>query len=142
MYMHTMLRKILQRKLWVILIMIFAVHLFFRFYQLEERNPFGWDQVDNAWAAKNIIVEHKWPLVGMVAKQNTGFYIGPLYYYFIAPFYWIFNLDPIASPIAAGITSIVSFFVLFFITKKLFSFNVALMASFINTVSFFTISAD
>ena len=126
----------------LLLLMIFAVHLFFRFYQLEERNSFGWDQVDFAWAAKNIIVDHNLPLVGMVVKQNTGFFVGPLYYYLNAFFYWIFNLDPIASVIFAGLTSIVFLFTLFFITKKLFSFEVALIAVFINTFCIFVINAD
>lgn len=41
---------------------------------MEVLNPFGWDQVDNAWAAQNMIVNHKFPLLGMVAKQNSGIY--------------------------------------------------------------------
>ena len=54
---------------------------------MDQKNPFGYDQVDNAWAAKNIIINHWYPLVGMVAKANSGIYIGPVYYYLIAVFY-------------------------------------------------------
>lgn len=131
-----------RHKQLVFLLVIFIAHIFFRFYLLEERLHFNWDQVDNAWAAKNIIVDHKLPLLGMVAKGNSGFYIGPAYYYLIAIFYWIFDLDPIASGIFAGVTSIFTFFVLFFVIKKLFSYNIALIAVFIHTVSFFIISSD
>ncbi len=121
----------------ILLILIFAAHIFLRFYQLEERAQFNWDQVDNAWAAKNILIEHKLPLLGPYAKgSSSGIQIGPAYYYLITPFYWLFKLDPIASPIFAGITSIFTFFVLFYIIKKLFSFNIALIAVFINTVAF------
>lgn len=126
---------------WIVLI-LFVVHLFFRFYDIENRNLFGFDQVDNAWAAKNIIVDNKFPLVGAPVKQNTGFYLGPAYYYLITPFYWLFNLDPIASGIFAGITSIFTFFTIFFIIKKLFSIDVALIAIFIHTVSLFIVNAD
>ncbi len=42
----------------VILVLIFLFHLFLRFYQLESKNPFGYDQVNYAWAAKNSIVDH------------------------------------------------------------------------------------
>src|SRR2546430_1123074 len=122
---------LLTKKQWALFLSIFALELFFRFYQISERNSFGWDQVDNAWAAKNLLVNHTYPLVGMVAKQNSGFYIGPLYYYVIAIVYWIANLNPIASGIFAGITSIVSFLVIFFVAKKLFSFEVACISSFI-----------
>ena len=86
----------------LILGILFVFHVFFRFYGFEEKHGFSWDQVDNAWAAKNILVEHKFPLVGMVAKQNSGFYIGPMYYYYVAFFYLLTNLDPIASVFIAG----------------------------------------
>jgi len=95
---------------------------------MNNKFPFGWDQVDNAWAAKNLIVDHRIPLVGMVAKHNTGFFIGPVYYYLVAFFYWITNLNPIASQYIALTTSVFTFFVIFFITKKLFNFKVALVA--------------
>lgn len=126
----------------VILLLLFIFHLFFRFYDLDGRTEFRWDQVDNAWAAKNILVNYKLPLVGMQAKQNSGFFIGPAYYYFIVPFYWIFDLDPVASGVIAGVTSIFTFFVLFYITKKLFSTYVALIALFIHTFSFAIITYD
>ncbi len=126
----------------IILLLILIAHIFFRFYLLEERLHFNWDQVDNAWAAKSIIVDHKFPLQGMVAKLNSGFHIGPLYYYLIAFFYWIFNLNPIASAFVAGLTSIFTFFILFYVVKKLFSENVALIAVGIHTVSYFIISSD
>ncbi|MCL4386320.1 MAG: glycosyltransferase family 39 protein [Cyanobacteria bacterium] len=113
-----------------------------RFYQIDTRNGFGWDQVDNAWAAKKIIVDHNFPLLGMVARGNSGIYIGPAYYYLISIFYWFTNLDPIASGIFAGLTSIFTFFTIFFVIKKLFSFNMALIAVFINTISFFAIMFD
>jgi hypothetical protein len=99
--------KFLQKnKFLVILVTIFLFEVFLRFYQIDLKNPFGYDQVDNAWAAKNIIVNHWFPLVGMVAKGNSNIYIGPAYYYMIAVVYWIFNLNPIASAVFAGLTSI------------------------------------
>lgn len=129
-------------KRWIVVALLLFFTIFLRSYQLENGYQFTWDQVDNAWAAKNIIVDHDFPLVGMVAKQNTGFYIGPLYYYFITPFYWIFQLDPIASSFIAIVSSIITFFVLFFCIKKIFSFNIALVALFIYSVSFYIVSAD
>ena len=127
---------------WFLFVFIFALEIFLRFYQIAERNPFGWDQVDNAWAAKNIIINHWYPLVGMVAKQNSGFFIGPLYYYAIAVFYFFSNLDPIASGVFAGVTSAISFVILFWITKKLFSFETAIIACFIYTVASYQIIFD
>ena len=118
-----------------LLISFFIVFLILRFYQMEIYNPFGWDQTDNAWAAKKILVDHQFPLSGMVAKGNTGFHIGPLYYYMVAAMYWLTGLDPIASGIFAGITAIIAFFVIYFIVKDLFSRWVAFIAVLIHTIS-------
>ncbi len=126
----------------VLFLIIFILLIFLRFYEIDTRSPFGWDQVDNAWASKNIIVNHELPLVGMVAKQNSGIFIGPIYYYMIAFFYWIFNLDPIASGVFAGVTSIFTFLTLFYITKKIFSVETAFIAIFINTVAYYGIIFD
>lgn len=125
-----------------LILFIFIVSFFLRFYGLDNKYPFEWDQVDNAWAAQNIIVEHKFPLVGFQAKLNSGIYIGPIYYYLISIFYFFTDLDPIASGIFAGVTSIFTFFVVFFIIKKLFSFNVAIIMVFLNTVAYHSIVFD
>jgi 4-amino-4-deoxy-L-arabinose transferase-like glycosyltransferase len=124
---------LIKHKYALILIAIFASEIFLRFYQMDIKNPFGFDQVDNAWAVKKIIVDHTLPLVGMVAKGNSNIYIGPFYYYMIAAVYWIFNLNPIASGVMAGLTSIFTFWVIFYVAKKMFSMEVALFAVFINT---------
>ena len=117
------------------LLLIFVFFIFLRFYLLEAKSSFGWDQVDNAWAAKNIIVDKKLPLVGMQAKGSSGFFIGPYYYYLLVPVYFLTNLDPIASGIFAGITSVISFFIIYFITRSLFSNKIALLAVFFYTAS-------
>jgi len=131
-----------KNKAYLLLIAIFLADVFLRLYQAEIKNPFGYDQVDNAWAAKNFIVNGKWPLVGMVAKTNSGIYIGPLYYYFVSFFYWIFNLNPIASIATSFVSSIITFFVIFYVSKKLFSVEIALIAVLINTFCFRTILFD
>lgn len=126
----------------VIFILIFAAHIFLRFYDFEAINSFTWDQVDTAWASKNMIIDHKFPLVGTPAKLNSGFYTGPLYYYYISFFYFLTNLDPIASGIAAGAASIITFGVIFYVTYKLFSIKIALIATFIHAFSMYVVMLD
>lgn len=131
-----------QKKTFLLILLIFLFELFLRFYHIADKSPFGYDQVDNAWAAKNLIVNHQLPLVGMVAKENSGIYIGPAYYYLISFFYWIYGLNPIASGIFAGITSIFTFWVIYYMGKKLFSTEVAIIALLINTFNFNAILFD
>ncbi len=131
-----------EHKILCFFFLLLALHIFFRFYKLFERASLGWDQVDSAWAAKSILVDKNYWLKGPVVKGNSGIYMGPLYYYLITPFYALTNLDPIASAIFAGITSIISFFVLYFVTQKIFDSRVALIAAFINTFSVAVMSWD
>jgi 4-amino-4-deoxy-L-arabinose transferase-like glycosyltransferase len=120
----------------ILLSVVFFISFFLRAYSMDAKYPFGWDQVGNAWAAKNILINHEFPLIGMVAKGNAGFYIGPIYYYFIAIFYWLTNLNPVASHYVALIANIFTFFTIYFVVKRLFFFRLALLACFINTVAF------
>lgn len=112
------------------------------FYKLESWATFGWDQIDNAWGAARIILAHKYPLLGMVAKGNSGIYMGPLYYYLIAVFYFFTRLDPIASPILAGCTALFSFWVIYNVSRRLFNEKVALISCFIYTFSSSIIQAE
>lgn len=136
------LKKLVKiRSFWIVLV-IFLFELFLRSYQMDLKNPFGYDQVDNAWAAKNLIVNGNLPLVGMVAKANSGIYIGPAYYYIVSFFYWIFNLDPRASLAISVATGIFTFWVIFYVSKKLFSIEFAIIALLLNTFNFKAILFD
>lgn len=127
---------------WAVLGIIFCLFIFTRTYQLLDRSGFGWDQTTIAWAVKHLLVDHQLQLIGMPAKLNTGFYIGPLYYYYAAIFFWLTNLDPIASPLMTVCTAIINFFIIFFVVKKLFNKSIALVAVSILTTSSFLINAD
>jgi len=136
------LRFLKRHKVLVFVFIIFLFELFLRFYQLDQRNPFGYDQTDNAWAAKDILINHNLPLVGMVAKGNSGIYIGPIYYYLISIFYYLTNLNPIASALFAGVTSIFTFWILFYFVKKLINTETAVIAVIINTFCLSAIMFD
>lgn len=135
MWKNKKLKKLLKNKLVWLFVFLFLLHSLLRLYDYEHKNPFGWDQVDNAWAAKNILVNHEFPLRGMQAKLNSGIYIGPYYYYLITPVYFLTNLDPAASAIIAWLTSIITFLTLFYVTKKVFSMEVAYISIILYTVS-------
>lgn len=119
----------------MILISVFVIFVVLRIYQLETRLVFGWDQVVNSWVMKDMFLEGKLPLLGMVAKQNTGFYIGPAYYYLLAPFYLLLGLHPIASGIFALIMSLITGVVFYMTTLRLYTRRVGLIAIGIYAVS-------
>lgn len=125
-----------------LLLILFISFVFLRFYQLEDRMQFSWDQVQNAWAMKDLLVDGKFPLLGMAAKGSSGFYIGPAYYYLLAPFYFIFHLDPVAAGVFVGIVGIITFFTYFVFSKRIFSEIQAIIMVFLYTVSSATVVFD
>ncbi|HXS15369.1 MAG TPA: glycosyltransferase family 39 protein [Candidatus Saccharimonadales bacterium] len=134
-FLHKTLQNIKEYKYsYILFIIIFCLEIFLRFYNYGNLNLFGWDQVEAAWAAKNILVNHSLLLLGPAAKGNSGLFLGPLYFYYVSFFYFFTHLDPLASGIIAGTTSIISSLGLFFILRKLFPLKVAFLALFINTV--------
>ena len=133
---------ITRRKERFLLVSLLILHIFLRFYEIETKSIFRYDQVDSAWAVQRIIVNHSFPLIGPANKLGSGLFVGPLYYYLISIFYFFTNLDPIAAGLFAGVTSIIGFFVIFFVFKKIFSLKVALVGLFINTLTYSSIYFD
>ncbi|MEK6847028.1 MAG: glycosyltransferase family 39 protein, partial [Nanoarchaeota archaeon] len=136
-------RKLASNKWSVILFLfIFFLFIFLRFYEIEERSQFHIDQVNDAWVVKNFIIDGKIPLLGTPARLNSGIFMGPFYYYYLSGFYYLTNLDPVASGIASGVAGVVTLITIFFVARKLFSTKFALIAILIYTVSYAAISAD
>ncbi|MCX8009233.1 MAG: glycosyltransferase family 39 protein, partial [Patescibacteria group bacterium] len=123
-------------------VLIIVLFIFLRFFELEERMQFTWDQVENSWMMKNMLIDGRLPLQGMVAKGNTGFYIGPAYYYLLAPFYKVFDLDPIAGAYFVGIVSLLTLIVLMYLTRKMFNRVTALFAGLLYTITYYIIGFD
>lgn len=126
----------------IALAVIFLCFIVLRFWDIENRMQFTWDQVQNAWVMKDMLIDHKMPLEGMVAKLNSGIHIGPAYYYLLFPFYWAYDLDPVAAGVFAGVIATVTAGVLFVVAKNLFSFKTTLIALAIYTFSTRIIVAD
>lgn len=130
------IQRVFKSKAFLIVLTIFIFGFALRLYQLDLKYPFGYDQVVSAWAAKDVIINHQFPLVGMVAKGNSGIYVGPLYFYFVVLFYYLFNLNPVAFQLIAVVSAALSFFIVFYVTRKLFNTKVAIIALIINTFNF------
>ena len=121
---------------------LLTAFIFLRSYQLETRMSFSFDQVNGAWAAKDALIDHHWPLTGPVAKQNSGFYMAPIYYYILIPFYFVFNLHPIASGVTAVFISCLTFLTIFLAVKNLFNTPIAFIAAYIDLTSVYIINSD
>lgn len=114
-----------------IFLIIIALSIFFRFYQLGERFHFDWDQERDAQVVWQILKEGKLTLIGPRVVGPEAFFLGPLWFYLLVPFYFIFNMDPIAAAFFASSVGVITITALYFLTKSLFGVKEALMATFL-----------
>lgn len=116
-----------QRYSLFLLLLIFLLFSFFRFYNLDQRVIFDWDQERDALAIKQILLEKKLTLIGPQVLGPEGFFLGPYFTYLLTPFYFLTKLHPKAI-ISFIIVYNLGFFTLtFWFLKKLFTRSTALI---------------
>ncbi len=117
---------------WLVLILIFAA--FLRFYQLPQYMRFLGDEGRDVLVVKQMIVDHKWTLLGPTASVG-GFYTGPIYYYFMLPFLWAFSLNPVGPAVMAALFGLATIVLIYYFCRDLFDERVALIAAFLTAIS-------
>ena len=114
---------------------LFGLIFFFRFYKLYEFVTFLSDQGRDAIILKRIITFEHFPAIG--APSSVGqVYLGPFYYYLVAPFLGLFNFDPVGPAVGVALLSIVGIIAAYFVVKKQISSTVALVFLSLVTFSF------
>lgn len=113
-----------------LLILIFIGGTFLRFYRLEEFAIFLADQGRDAIIIKRILTLEHLPAIGPPSSVGQV-YLGPFYYYFIAPWLWFFKFNPVG--LAFGVAFFSSCYILinYFIIKNIFNPQTALISSFL-----------
>ena len=113
------------KKYWYLfLILIISVGLYLRFFNIESIQEFGWDQARDAWKVRDILngkIVLNGPRTGVGHME-----LGPLWFYLLAPFYFITNLDPSGANFLNFFVNIFNFAAIFYVSKKIFNVNAAL----------------
>lgn len=78
------------------LILIFILFCITRFYNIEQRIIFGWDQEQFSTQIWDIVVNHKFTLLGPRVNNDLGFFLAPYLTYLLLPLYLLTNLYPSA----------------------------------------------
>jgi hypothetical protein len=113
---------------------ILATALFLGFYKINELMAFIGDQGWFYLSARDILLSHQIPLVG-IASSHPWLHQGPMWTYLLAFFLWLFNFNPVSGAylsIAFGILSVLGIYLL---GSALFSKRVGLIASLLYAAS-------
>ncbi len=126
--------KSILAKNWLILT-IFIAGIFLRFYNFSGFVTFLGDQGRDAIIIKRILYGQHFPAIG--APTSVGqVYLGPFYYYFIAPWLLIFHFNPLGLAVGVAIFSCAFILINYFIVKELFDDKTALISSFLIAFSY------
>ncbi len=126
----------------VLLTIIFAIFAYFRFYNLDKRIIFDWDQQSFSNDIKNLIVDKNITLIGPRVTDDKGFFLGPYFTYLLAPFYIVSNLHPFGLLPFVVLVNISFFAATFFVIKKIWDTHIALLFLFLWSINPVLISLD
>lgn len=112
-----------KNKLAFLLILIAA---FLRLYRFSDFITFLGDQGRDATIINRMLRFEHFPLIGAPSSIGQVF-LGPFYYYLIAPFLLLFNFNPIGLAFGVFFLSMIALTVIFFILKKEFNLKTPLL---------------
>ena len=127
-----------MKKYWW-LILLTLIGGFFRLYRLEGALQFLGDQGRDALVMYRLLAQGDLPFIGPITSVG-GFYLGPLYYYLMAPWLWLWRFNPVGPAAATAGLGILTVLILYFVAKKLFSRRVGLWAAGLYALSYIAIS--
>jgi 4-amino-4-deoxy-L-arabinose transferase-like glycosyltransferase len=118
----------------VIILLVILLGAYLRLYKISEYMTFLGDEGRDMLVVLHMIVNHKWTLLGPTASVG-GFFLGPIYYYFMLPFVWLFQLDPSGAAIMVALFGIATIYVVYRCGRDMFDEWVGLIAATLYAVS-------
>ncbi|OGK18882.1 hypothetical protein A3D80_00990 [Candidatus Roizmanbacteria bacterium RIFCSPHIGHO2_02_FULL_40_13b] len=114
--------------------LIFAIAAFLRLFRVEEFITFLSDQGRDALIIKDIVTFKHFPLIGAPTSIGQVF-LGPAYYYFVAPFLLIYNFNPAGLAYGVAFYMLIGIIACYVLIKREVDVQVALLFSLITAFS-------
>jgi len=126
------IKKQLNTHLTLYLILFLAA--FLRLYRIADYMTFLGDEGRDVLVVKRMLVDHKFTLLGPTASVG-GFFLGPIYYYFIAPFLWLFRFNPVGPAVMVALVGVATVFLVYQFCREFLDEKTGLLAAFLYAVS-------
>src|SRR3989339_69034 len=95
-----------------ILVLILLVGAFLRLYKINEFMTFLGDEGRDVIVVRNLLVKLDPILIGPGTSIGS-MYLGPLYYYFMAPFLLLFNFSPIGPAVGVALMGVATIYLVY-----------------------------
>lgn len=103
---------------------------FLRLYRIDEYMTFLGDEGRDAILVRRLLVDYDPILIGP-GTSIGNMYLGPLYYYFVAPALLFANFSPAGPSVMIALLGVATVFLVWFITREWFGRFGALIAAFL-----------
>lgn len=117
-----------------LLFLFLALGSFLRFYRLRTLMIYLGDEGRDMMIVKDILDGVNFPLIGPPTSVGKLF-LGPIYYYFIAPFVWLFRMDPVGPAVFVALLSVLTIPLIYLTGKNFFNNKTGLFAVSLYTTS-------
>lgn len=121
------------KKYWLI-ILILVVGAFFRLYNIEGYMTFLGDEGRDVIIVRNLLVKADPILIGPGTSVG-GMYLGPLYYYFMAPFLLLGNFSPVGPAVGVAVLGVATIFLVYIVGRDWFGEKAGIIASLLFAIS-------
>lgn len=108
-----------RQKEYIFLLLILCIAAYLRLWRISEYMTFLGDEGRDALVVKRMIVDHDFTLLGPTASVG-GFYLGPIYYYLMLPFMWLWSLDPTGAAVMVALFGIATVLAVYLLSKEIF----------------------
>lgn len=123
----------LLKRNWI-LILVLLVGAIFRLYKINEYMTFLGDEGRDVIVVRNLLKFGDPILIGPGTSVG-GMYLGPIYYYFMAPFLFLANYSPVGPAVAVALLGVATIYFVYLAGKKWFSEKVGIIASILYAIS-------
>src|SRR3990167_10509215 len=110
-----------------------------RTYRTADFLGFWYDQGRDALVIWDLWHKGKFFLIGPTTGIE-GIFLGPFYYYLIAPFYLLGRGDPVFPAVGLGLITTAAVFLIYRVTADYFNPKTGLLAAFLYGLSYHTVS--
>lgn len=118
----------------IIVIVILLIAAYLRLNNISGYMTFLGDEGRDVLVVKRMIVDHKWTLLGPAASVG-GFFLGPIYYYFMLPFLWAWRLDPTGPAVMVALFGTATVYLVYRAGRDMFNAQVGIIASVLYALS-------
>lgn len=127
------MEKLHKHKSTIILGIILLLASFLRLYKIGDYLTFLGDEGRDVLVALHML---QGDITFLGPRASAGdFFLGPIYYYFITPFLWLFNYDPVGPAVMVALFGIATVYLVYKVGKEFFGTNAGLIAAALFSVS-------